>query len=98
MHYFASLGLPEWFGLFVIAWEGVAGLALVIGFFARIAAILILPDLLGAIWFVHIHNGFVFAAPGGGWEYPAFWAMTLVVIALLGEGAWAMRPTELPGR
>ena len=98
MHYFASLGLPGTFGLFVIAWETLAGLALVLGVYGRIAAILILPDLIGAIWLVHLHNGFVFAAPGGGWEYPAFWAITLVVIALLGEGAWAMRPTVIPAR
>ena len=98
MHYFASLGLPEWFGMFVIAWEILAGLALVLGFYARIAAILILPDLIGAIWLVHLHNGFVFAAPGGRMGVPAFWAITLVVIALLGEGAWAMRPTVIPGR
>ncbi len=93
MHYFASLGLPGWFGMFVIAAEILAGLALIVGFYARVAAILILPDLIGAIWLVHLRNGFLFNASGGGWEYPAFWAITLVVIALLGEGAWAMRPT-----
>ncbi len=95
MHYFASLGLPGWFGLVVIAWETLAGLALVLGFYARIAALLIAPDLIGAIWLVHLHNGFVFAAPGGGWEYPAFWTITLIAIALLGDGAWATRPTVI---
>jgi putative oxidoreductase len=94
MHYFASLGLPGWFGLVVIAPETSAGLALVLGFYAWIAAILIAPDLIGTIWFVHLHSGFAFSASGGGgWEYPAFWAITLVVIALLGDGAWAMKPT-----
>ena len=93
MHFFASLGLPGWFGLFIIAAEILAGLALILGFYARVAAILIAPDLLGAVWLVHLKNGFVFAAPGGGWEYPAFWTITLIVIALLGDGAWAMRPT-----
>ncbi len=91
MHYFASLGLPSWFGLFIIAAEFLAGLALILGFYARVAAILIAPDLLGAIWLVHLKNGFVFTAPGGGWEYPAFWTIALIVIALLGGGAWAMR-------
>ena len=93
MHYFASLGLPGWFGLFIIAAEILAGLALILGFYARVAAILIAPDLLGAIWLVHLKNGFVFTAPGGGWEYPAFWTIALIVIALLGDGAWAMRLT-----
>ena len=93
MHYFASLGLPGWFGLFIIAAEILAGLALILGFYARVAAILIAPDLLGAIWLVHLKNGFVFTAPGGGWEYPAFWTIALIVIALLGDGAWAIRLT-----
>jgi putative oxidoreductase len=98
MHFFASLGLPGWFGLFVIAAETLAGLALILGFYARLAAILIAPDLIGAILLVHLHNGFFFNVSGGGWEYPAFWAITLVVIALLGEGAWAMRPTMISNR
>ena len=93
MHYFASLGMPGWFGLFIIAAEILAGLALILGFYARVAAILIAPDLLGAIWLVHLKNGSVFTAPGGGWEYPAFWTIALIVIALLGGGAWAMRLT-----
>ena len=93
MHYFASLGLPGWFGLFIIAAEILAGLALILGVYARVVAILIAPDLLGAIWLVHLKNGFVFTAPGGGWEYPAFWTVALIVIALLGDGAWAMRLT-----
>ena len=93
MHYFASVGLPGWFGLVVIAAETLAGLALVLGFYARIAAILIAPDLIGAILLVHLHNGFFFSASGGGWEYPAFWTLTMIIIALLGDGAWAIRPT-----
>ncbi len=93
MHFFANLGLPGWFGLFIIAAEILAGLALILGFYARVAAILIAPDLLGAIWLVHLKNGFVFTAPGGGWEYPAFWTIALIVIALLGDGAWAIRRT-----
>jgi putative oxidoreductase len=98
MHYFASLGLPGWFGLFVIVAETLAGLALILGFYARLAAILIAPDLIGAILLVHLHNGFFFNASGAGWEYPAFWAITLVVVALLGEGSWAMRPSVISNR
>jgi hypothetical protein len=32
-------------------------------------------------------------APGGGWEYPAFWILTMIAIALIGDGAWATTPT-----
>ena len=95
MHYFASLGCPV---VRLVHHRGgdFGGLALMLGFYARVAAILIAPDLLGAIWLVHLKNGFVFTAPGGGWEYPAFWTIALIVIALLGDGAWAMRPTAGP--
>jgi putative oxidoreductase len=47
---------------------------------------------------VHIHNGFFFNAPGGGWEYPAFWALALVALALIGEGAYAAIPTAFGNR
>ena len=92
--FFMSLGLPGWFGLVIMAGETVCGLALVLGVYARIAAILMAGDLLGAVFMVHIHNGFFFTAPGGGWEYPAFWAVALIVLALLGDGAFAVCPAR----
>jgi putative oxidoreductase len=30
----------------------------------------------------------------GGWEYPAFWIIALLVQALLGDGVYALRPTK----
>jgi putative oxidoreductase len=46
--------------------------------------------LLGAAW-VHLPNGWVFNAAGGGWEYPAFLASASLVLWLLGDGALAVR-------
>ncbi len=92
-HFFASLGLPGWFGLVIIAVETIGGLALILGVFVRPAALVLTADLVGAIVLVHIHNGFLFTAKGGGYEYPLFWALTLLALALLGEGALALRPT-----
>ena len=44
-----------------------------------------------------MHNGFAYNAPkGGGWEYPGFWAVALLVQALLGDGAFALVKTPLP--
>jgi putative oxidoreductase len=40
---------------------------------------------------VHGGNGFFFTNAGGGWEFPAFWAIALLVQALLGDGAYALR-------
>jgi hypothetical protein len=33
------------------------------------------------------------SAPNGVWEYPLFWTVANVVQALLGDGAWALKPT-----
>lgn len=91
-HFFASLGLPGWFGLVVIAAETIGGIALILGVYARWVALALVPDLLGAIILVHAKNGFFFTAKGGGYEYPLFWAIALVTLALLGDGALALRP------
>ena len=50
----------------------------------------LIPVLLGATW-VHSGNGWLFSGEGGGWEFPLFWAVVQVVIALLGAGAYAVR-------
>jgi len=50
-----------------------------------------MPVLLGAIFTVHGAAGFFFTNPHGGWEYPAFWSIALIVQALLGDGAYALR-------
>ncbi len=94
--YFASLGLPAALAYADIAVELVGGLALIAGFYTRIAALVLVPVLLGAIVTVHGGNGFFFNAPGGGWEYPAFWAVALLVQALIGDGAYALRSSRLP--
>jgi hypothetical protein len=38
----------------------------------------------------HLGNGWLFSAANGGWEFPVFWAVTLIVQALLGDGPHAL--------
>ena len=52
-----------------------------------------IESMVGAIVTVHGPAGFFFNNPNGGWEYPAFWIVGLVAVALLGDGAYALRPT-----
>jgi putative oxidoreductase len=87
--FFASVGLPAALAYLVIAWEILGGVALILGVYTRLAALLLAPILLGAIVSVHASNGFFFNNPNGGWEFPAFWLVALVVQALLGDGAYA---------
>lgn len=96
-HLFIGMGLPPWLAYYVITIEAVTGLALLLGIVPRLAALLALPNLVGSIVFFHIHNGFAYNAPhGGGWEYPAFWAVCLVVQVLCGDGAWTLIRTPVP--
>ena len=90
--FFTSLGLPVWTAYATFAAEAVGGLALVLGIWGRAVAIALTPILLGALW-VHSGNGWVFSAANGGWEYPLFLIVVSAVVALLGDGAYALRPT-----
>lgn len=88
--FFQSLGLPGVLGYATFAAELVGGVLLILGVGTRWVAAALVPILLGATW-AHAGNGWVFSAPNGGWEYPAFWTVTLFVQALLGDGAYALR-------
>ncbi len=95
--FFASMGLPGALGYVVFALELVGGVLLLVGFRTRAVALALVPVLLGATW-AHAGNGWLFTSPNGGWEYPAFWTVTLVVQALLGDGAFALRPASTAPR
>jgi putative oxidoreductase len=88
--FFQSLGLPAVLAYVTFAAELVGGILLLLGVRTRWVALALVPIMLGATW-AHAGNGWVFSAPKGGWEYPAFWTVTLFVQALLGDGAYALR-------
>ncbi|PZO79266.1 MAG: LysR family transcriptional regulator [Mesorhizobium amorphae] len=92
--FFASLGLPGPLAYLVILMEAVGGLMLVAGVFSRVVALALVPILLGAIVTVHGSAGFFFTNPNGGWEFLALWIAGLVSVALLGDGAYALRPAS----
>lgn len=88
--FFRSLGLPGALAYLTMAAEVLGGIALILGLWTSLVALALIPTLLGAAWFAHRQNGFFFNNPNGGWEYPAFWALTLLVQALLGSGYLAL--------
>ena len=92
--FFRSLGLPGGLAYVTIAAELAGGLALILGIWPRIAALALAPLMLGTIAMVHGKAGFFFDSPTGGWEYPAFWTVSLLVLALAGDGAFALLPTQ----
>ncbi len=97
VQFFESVGFPGALAYVTIAAELGGGVLLLAGVFTRWVALATVPLLLGAAW-VHLPNGWVFSAQGGGWEYPVFLAVAAVVQFLLGDGAFAlaMRSAPLP--
>lgn len=91
--YFESLGLPGVLAYLIIFAEIIGGIGLVLGVATRTIALATLPILLGATW-AHAGNGWAFSSTGGGWEFPLFWAVVQLAIAMLGSGAYAL---QLPG-
>lgn len=93
--FFQSIGYPAALAYVVIIAEVVGGLMLILGVYSRYVALALVPIMIGAT-VQHLPNGWMFAAPNGGWEFPAFWTVALVVQALIGDGSYALKPANLP--
>jgi putative oxidoreductase len=92
--YMGSLGFPAIFAYAVIALEFLGGLALIVGIYAPLVALVLAVEMLGTIVFAHGANGWLFTNQGGGWEFPALWTVALVALYLLGDGALALVPLQ----
>lgn len=86
--FFDAHGLPGWSAYPVFVIELIGGAMLLAGLHSRIAALALVPVMIGAAA-VHAPNGWMFTAPNGGWEYAAFLVVVLIAHALLGPGALA---------
>ncbi|MBL4890810.1 MAG: DoxX family protein [Rhizobiaceae bacterium] len=88
--FFASIGLPSIAAYLTVFGELAGGIALLLGTYTRLTALLSIPILIGATW-AHSGNGWVFNNEGGGWEFPAFLAVVALVVAIQGAGSFAIR-------
>jgi putative oxidoreductase len=93
--FLGQVGLPAFLAWPIILAEIVGGAAILVGFYGRLVSFALLPVLLGALM-VHAPNGWLFTAPNGGWEYPAFLAVAALAQALIGDGAFAVKPVAFP--
>jgi putative oxidoreductase len=91
--FFASIGLPAVLGYVVFAAEVVGGTLLVLGVQTRWVSLALFPILAGALW-AHAGNGWMFASPNGGWEYPLYLSVLAIAQSLLGDGAFALSPSR----
>jgi putative oxidoreductase len=90
-----QVGFPGFLAWPVVLLEAAGGLAIILGVYSRFVAAALIPVLIGALS-VHVGNGWLFTAPNGGWEYPAFLIVSAATLALSGDGAFALRPSRLP--
>lgn len=89
--FLAKSGLPTALAWPIVLAELLGGLAILFGFYGRFAAIALLPILVGAVG-IHWGNGWLFTAPNGGWEYPAFLLAAALAYVLSDDGALAIKP------
>ncbi len=87
--YFESLGLPAIVAHLTIFGEIFGGAAILLGLYTRLAALLSLPILLGALW-AHVGNGWVFSNAGGGWEFPLLLIGLAIAVAIHGNGSFKL--------
>ena len=80
----ASLGLPGWLGYVSSFAEFLGGILVLAGFFTRAAAVVLLADLVVAIWKVHWHNGLI---GDHGYEFPLAVAALAFALIFFGGGA-----------
>ena len=92
--YFESIGFPSFLAYPVFVAELLGGLALLLGVYARQTALALVPVMVVAAW-VHAPNGWVHTSTGGGWEYPVFLIAASIALWLLGDGAAAIKRSEL---
>ncbi|MCB6182496.1 DoxX family protein [Leeia sp. TBRC 13508] len=90
--FFASVGFPGWLAYPTAFAELGGGLLLIVGVYPRLVAGALIPLLIGATT-VHLGNGWSFTNANGGWEYPVFLVAAALVQLLIGDGAFALKPT-----
>lgn len=82
-------GLPPGVSPLALAWDAAIGLALVYGFWPRLAAIAGAATLT-----VATIAAYGAAASSYGWQTPVLWIATLLAFALAGDGAFALVPSR----
>jgi putative oxidoreductase len=84
-------GLPEALAYGVYIGEVLAPLLVIIGFYSRIGALVIVVNMLFAIGLAHMKDLFILTKTGG-WalELQAFFLFTAVAVALMGPGRFSV--------
>ncbi len=90
---FANLGItdPVFFVYLAGCCELGAAIALSLGFLTRLGSIAAVLYLLMATYLGHhFIDGFIWAGPGGGWEFAVMWIMLILSFAVTGANAFSI--------
>ena len=94
MGFLTHVGLPAPVAFLVIVIEFFGGLGLIFGLLSRIAALGIGVEMIGAIFTVHLPNGFFMnwmgTQKGEGFEYHLLAIAIAAVLLMRGAGAFAV--------
>ncbi len=92
--FFVGSGLPSAVAILIIIGESFGALGLILGFLSRLAALGIAVIMLGAIFMVHLQNGFFMNwfgnQTGEGFEYHLLALGLSLVVLIKGGGKWSV--------
>lgn len=92
--FFVGSGLPSAVAILIIIGESFGALGLILGFLSRLAALGIAVIMLGAIFMVHLQNGFFMNwfgnQSGEGFEYHLLALGLSLVVLIKGGGKWSV--------
>lgn len=92
---FMQVALQQSVATLVVEMSRIIGglmLVLVLGVYSRWVAALAVVQLFLAST-VHFGNGWSSTNANGGWDYPIYLTITALVVALLGDGPFALKST-----
>lgn len=94
MGFFSHMGMPAPIAFLVICIEFFGGLGLIVGLLTRIPALGIAGEMIGAIFMVHLPNGFFMnwagTQKGEGFEYHLLVIAIAATLLLRGAGAFSV--------
>jgi putative oxidoreductase len=97
MGFFEHMGMPAPVALLIICTEFFGGMGLIVGLLTRIAALGIGVEMIGAIFLVHLPNGFFMnwsgTQKGEGFEYHLLTIAMAAALLLRGAGAFSLDRT-----
>ena len=94
VNFFTAMGMPVVVAYLIIIGESLGSLGLIFGFLGRVGAFGITLTMLGAIFMVHIHNGFFMNWSGNqqgeGFEFHLLAIGLALIVLVKGSGKWSV--------